>query len=354
MHCQLVTLSLIVCFSACATEKPAPPAPTSQSGVDTHVHLGAIATMQTAEDIGAAADALIGLMDGRGVKKSLVVIVPSTGAANIDDLGPRRAAVSARSSRLGLMAGGDTFEPYLQGTAPDKVTPALEQEFDKKARELIAQGAVGFGEMISLHLCLGSTHSYQHVPADHPLFLRLADIAAELKVPIDLHMEAVSQATPMPDNLKAVCSKNPDSLPASLPALSALLAHNRAARIVWQHIGWDNTGGMTPAVVRQMLADNGNLYIALRVEQRPQQVGSKEPMKNRILDSSGRIVADFKQLIVDYPDRVMIGSDEFVSPSGSPTTGIASFQLSWSIVDQLPADLAAKVMGTNAQLVYGL
>ena len=64
-----------------------------------------------------------------------------------------------------------------------------------RAEELLRQGVVGFGELSIEHLSLPQSpvKDYEYAPADSPLMLLLADIAAQHNVPIDLHMEALPQ-----------------------------------------------------------------------------------------------------------------------------------------------------------------
>jgi len=300
-----------------------------------------------------AADALVAMMDARGLKIALVVTVPSHRLSPEQDYRLIRDAVSRHPGRLRQMAGGATLKAMLQEIPADRVTVADRAEFRKRAERLIDAGAAGFGEMISLHLCMTEKHNYQFAPADHPLFRELADIAAKRDVAIDLHMESVLARRPMLNNLRGACSKNPDWLEASVPALQRLLAHNRSARIVWQHIGWDNTGGMNPGLLDRLLRDHPNLYLALRVEKRINQVGGGGPMPNRVVDGAGRITSEWLSLIEAHPERFVLGADEFVGPFGSPSMA-ASFQGTWALVDQLPAALAAKIGGANARRIYNL
>jgi hypothetical protein len=309
-----------------------------------------------ADDCKQGAENLFSMMDQHGVARSLVVVVPTHYRRNGEaDYRAAQSVVKAYPDRLLLMAGGATLGPMIYETEPAAVTPELRAKFEERAERLIAEGATGFGEMLALHLCLSQTHSYYGTPPDHPLFLLLADIAARHHVPIDLHTEAVPQDMPMPANLTQACDLNPSVLPATIPALEGLLAHNRQAKIVWQHIGWDNTGHMTIDLLRRLLEAHSNLYLALKIEVRAFQVGnSRAPMPNRPVDEKGQILPEWLELIGDYPDRFMVGADEFVSVPGRSTPGAPSFSQTWSLLDQLPPDLAEKVGRDNASRVYGL
>jgi predicted TIM-barrel fold metal-dependent hydrolase len=307
-------------------------------------------------DFDAATGNLIALMDQYGLARSLIVVVPTHyGQSGEADYEVIRAMVKLHPDRLHLMAGGATLGPMIYETDAAAITPELQKEFEAKADKLITAGAKGFGEMLALHLCLSETHSFYNTPPDHPLYLLLADIAARHGVPIDLHMEAVPEDVPMPANLTQACDKNPATLPATIPAFERLLSHNRDTKIVWQHIGWDNTGYMTIDLVRRLLDDHPNLYIALKIEVRGHQVGpAREPMPNRIVDEKWQVRPEWLEFISEYPDRIMIGADEFVGVSGRAVHGAPSFSQTWDIIDQLPSDLAGQVGRDNAARVYNL
>lgn len=306
------------------------------------------------QNLASAAANLVAKMNELGVAKALVVVVPSPGLPGEDDYRDMRRAVQGHPDRLFLMAGGATLGPMIQQTDPDRVTERVRARFRARAEEILEEGAKGFGEMISYHLCMSDTHSFQQAAADHPLFLLLADIAAANDVPIDLHMEAVETEHDTPQNLRGACSANPRRIVATVPGLEKLLSHNRKARIVWQHIGWDNVGQMRPPLLRRMLERHPNLFLALRVEDRRRQVGGGGPMPNRIVDRTGRIRPEWRSLIEDFSDRVMIGADEFFGPNEGVRHPAASFVGTWAILDQLPHGLSTKIGHDNPARVYRL
>lgn len=335
--------------------------------VDVHVHLRA-ATQggmlgrgprsepqaprgSPAENLEQAAGLMLKRMDKLGVRQALVVLVPGQAPLEQEYESARRV-VAKHSDRLRLMAGGAQLSPYLQGKAPGDVTDQDRRRFRALAKKILDDGAAGFGEMISYHLSMADHHSFQYAPADHPLFLELADIAAERDVPVDLHMEAVEKNRPMPDNLRRASKKNPERLEPTVPALERLLAHNRKARVVWQHIGWDNTGEMTPELVGRLLGTHENLFVALRVESRTQQVGGG-PMPNRLVDAGGKLVPAWKDLIEKYAGRIVVGSDEFFFPVEAERPN-QSFAQTWALLDGLSPELARKIGCENPKKVYRL
>ncbi|MBI4178471.1 amidohydrolase family protein [bacterium] len=295
-------------------------------------------------------------MDEYDVAKSLIVVVP--GHAGGDGDAELQSAVDASKrhpGRLYFMGGGSHLNPVLQGTDANEVTSRIRNEFRKKAEEIMRMGATGFGEMLGLHICMSERHSYQFAAPDHPLYLLLADLAAKYDVPIDLHTEAVPENIPTPENLRRACSANPGTLPATIPALERLLSHNQTARIVWQHIGWDNTGYMTVGLLRNLLNLHPNLFLALRAEERLNQVGDGGPMPNRIVDEDWRLKPEWLDFFREFPDRFMIGGDEFIAGKSARAPKFPqSFEETWSLMDQLPDDLAQKIGRDNAARVYRL
>lgn len=298
-----------------------------------------------------AARNLVQQMDGQGVAVALILPPPQTQANADSSLLDELIEISMLyPGRFRVAGGGDVLNPMIHQIAVGKVTEQDKTAFRKSAETLVKKGIVAFGEMTALHLSFFPQHPFEMTPADHPLFLLLADVSAQYKIPIDLHMEAVSADMPLPAGFG---EPNAKVLKENIAGLEHLLAHQPAANIVWQHIGWDNTGHMTPALMRKLLSAHPNLFLALRVEERMQTKGGT-PMPHRILDAGGKIAADWLDLMKSFPDRFMIGSDEFFPPPGSPRRWPQSFDETWKILGQLPADLARQIGRDNAQRIYHL
>ena len=306
-----------------------------------------------ADNLAKAADNLVSRMDRQGLSQALVVVVPSSKGTKENAYRTLRDAVRRHPDRLRLMAGGAVLGAMLLDTAPGAVTDDLKRRFRAAAEKALDEGAAGFGEMISYHLCMTQRHSFKKAMPNHPLYLLLADIAAERDVPIDIHMEAVETPAPVSARLLRACDKNPAELEPTIPAFEELLRHNRKARIVWQHIGWDNTGQMQLALLRRLLKAHPNLSLALRVPERVLDQGGR-PIPNRIVDGNMRVTPEWKRFADEFQDRLVIGADEFIGPSTEPSKLAASFATTWSIVDQFPEAVARKIGGDNARRIYRL
>lgn len=273
--------------------------------------------------------------------------------------------------RFAFLLGGETLQPMImQVVRGAKTLNEVLPDFVDKAKHILRYGATGFGEMAAEHFSLHTGHSYESVPPDHPLFLLLADIAGAYHLPIDLHMEAIAEDITHNINLCTGQQRpppNPASLRENIPAFERLLRHNRNARIVWAHAGWDNTGHRTPALTRRLLEDHSNLYIQLRPLPRPGPGACVLP--NRLTDAEGRIRPGWLDLIRDFPDRFIIGLDSFYS---SPIPGLSEEEEEeWrrqqlerllragtgfvkQLYERLPDGLARKVAFHNAVRIYWL
>jgi hypothetical protein len=252
-----------------------------------------------------------------------------------------------RPDRLFFGAGGTELNCLIQKT-PDTgiVTEEQRRAFMAKVESLLAPGGVAaFGEIAALHLSWAANHPFEETRANTPLFQLLADEAAKRGLAIDLHMDAVSEDEDTPSFFAQASPNNPARLSANVPALEALLAYNRNARIVWAHVGRDTTGQMTPDLVRRLVEAHSNLYCQIAPEYRP----LKSP--TAIVDGSGTIRPAWLQVIEAHPDRFVLGTDTFYKGTAEDQKVLRMVQ---HFLGQLPADLALRIGCTNPVAVYGL
>jgi predicted TIM-barrel fold metal-dependent hydrolase len=246
------------------------------------------------------------------------------------------------AGRIYLLGGGGTLNPMIMEAARTGDAGAeIQKKFKERAEAVLAAGAVGFGEMAAEHF--PSSTPYEYAPPDHPLFLLLADIAAQHDVPISIHMEAVLRDMDLPAPLKS--PPNPPRLHANIAAFERLLSHNPRAKIVWAHLGWDNTGYRTPELMRKLLDAHPNLYMEIKVD--PVDTGKSAPMAN---GASGTIKPDWLKLLGDFPDRFVIGTDQHYPESSGPQR----WQAAVLLFNQLPAEVRRKIGTENAIRIYHL
>jgi len=288
-------------------------------------------------------------MDGAGVKLNFLLPMPQAVNQKLrltyEDLLP---VVKEYPDRFAALGGGGSLNVMIQQAVKEgQVTTTMQKEFDKRALELVRMGAVGFGEMTAEHFSMDSKHPYETAPPDHPLFLRLADIGAEHDLPIDLHMEAIPEEMELPPRFQS--PPNPRMLKPNIGALGRLLAYNRKAKIVWVHLGWDNTDKRTIHLTRQLLKENPNLYMSIRIASGMKKRKVVKPTFP--LDNNGLLKQEWLSLFEEFPDRFLIGSDEIIKPTNNhPSAG--SMYSTVSLLDQLPAKLRSQIGYENAYRIY--
>lgn len=237
--------------------------------------------------------------------------------------------------------GGNYLNQMLAGTPADAVTESIRAEFEKRAEAVLQAGAEGFGEIGVTHLSRMQGHPYQNIPGDHPLMLLLADIAARYGKLIDIHMDVFDEDAAPP----APISPNPSVVKKNTDGLERLLAHNRNAKIVLAHFGSDYTGRWSPELARRLLARNFNLHFSIKL--------SPLFSTNQPFTLFGGVKQDWIQLLSDFPDRFVMGTDSFFSPPAAKQSQFDPKPV-YKFLAGLPDGLRTKIAKENAERLYGL
>ncbi|MCP4150557.1 MAG: amidohydrolase family protein, partial [bacterium] len=288
-------------------------------------------------------------MDSFGIAKLIIMPPPFTPEnKNKYECDDYFDVVAKYPDRFAFLGGGGTLNVMIrEALAAGNTSAAIKKKFKKKALELLSKGAIGFGEFAIEHLCLGSKHNHQSAPADHPLYLLLADIAAEKDVPVDIHMEIVPKKIPLPNNLRS--PPNPKSLTPNLAAFERLLAHNRNAKIIWSHVGWDNTGFRTAEKTALLLKKHPNLYMSVKISPKD-SVAENCPIQKGI-----GLKNQWLNVLRAYPDRFLMGADHFFIPPGMRgRIGPPSIAPTNRFFTLLPDDLKQKIGIDNAKRLFKL
>jgi hypothetical protein len=321
--------------------------------IDTHVHTTG-GGKRTGNEYRETVKQAVSAIGDAGFAKAILMPTPQRDARKQGYMTLEGFVREAKKhgDKFAFLGGGGSLNPMINKIARDgKVSESLRRRFEKRAEEIIAMGAVGFGEMTALHFSVTENHPFESVPADHPLFLLLADIAARHDVPIDLHIEPVAEDMATPDYLRG--RDNPKTLKRNIDGFERLLAHNRKTKIVWAHAGTALLPHRTPELTRELMARHPNLYLQLGVL----------PGKVRELGILGRngVKKEWLPILRDYADRIVIGGDQFFSPPGNrgpaakfakaATTIRKRFQ---KLLSSLPPKLARKIGYENAVKIYRL
>lgn len=316
--------------------------------VDTHSHLDHAGNLG---NLGAALDAALADMDRLGVRLSILLPPPQVAELRVVyECDALLFAARRHPGRIVLAGGGGTLNPMIQSTPPEAVTEDAMRRFRALAEQALACGAKGFGEIAAHHIShgrMGAQHPYEWVPPDHPLLLLLADIAAQKKLPIDLHLDLVPADMPKPDR-SSFNPSNPAVFKENLAAFERFLAHNRKANIIWAHAGTDPLLTRTPQIQRELLGRHPNLHMSLRP-------GPGGPHPVFALDPQGTLKPAWLALLRDFPDRFVLGSDQFHPPyAAARRTPAEGYDNLRRLIGQLPAELARAIAHENAERLYGL
>lgn len=324
-----------------------PLAALSTEMIDTHMHFQLAPTRDPEGSLRSALE----IMDRHGIGRSILMPPPivSARAKTYYDIDDMTFVVSRYPGRFALL-GGARLNMMIHETPVAAVDEAVKKSFRSLAEAVVSAGAVGFGEIAIHHVsipAMGAQHAYESVPADHPLLLQLADMAAEMDMPIDLHFDLVPEDMPLPDSLRAN-SLNPSVLAANAEAFKRFLMHNPKAKIIWSHVGFEPLLNRQPKRVAAMLDAFPNLYMSFRLNRR-------SPSPAAAIDPGGQLKPQWLELIQRYPDRFMLGSDAFYDRDGisrgSSEEGLANLRI---LVESLPEPVRTAVASANAVRLYRL
>jgi predicted TIM-barrel fold metal-dependent hydrolase len=307
--------------------------------VDTHVHFGA----KDLENADRAIEATLRAMEVENAAKLIVMPGPFlTDEPGRFDHEAFVAAVKKHPDRLAFQSGGGSLNPMImESVRTGDAGLEIQRKFKERAEQIVRDGAVGFGETTAEHLSFLPGQPYEYAPPDHPLFLLLADIAAEHDMPIDFHSEVVPRAMRLPADLKS--PPNPSELHENVSALERLLEHNPRAKILWAHAGSDNTGYRTPDLCGRLLRAHPNLYMEIKID--PLSLGQNPPIAN------GKIKPNWLKLFQDFPDRFVIGTDQHYGLE-QPMQGPQRWKMAVTLINELPDDLRRKIGVENALHIF--
>ncbi len=274
-----------------------------QTLVDAHVHF-----KWTQEEVTSPEQA-IEILQNAGVEMAVVIGTPADMALELKRLAPERIVT--------------LFGPYAPRGANWQSwqfsRPLIEQ-----ARLGLASGDYqGIGE---LHLIGGFARRWD----SSPVLQGFLDLAREFDVPLLLHVE-FANARPMLD----LCRAN--------PAVKLVLAHAGAP--------------MKTDQVEQVLKACPRVWMELAARDAWRYVRSS------IVDDAGRLLPEWEALVLRYPERFLIGSDNVwpvdrIDSWDEPDTGwqrlgeFLDFHRRWRA--HLPVEVRNKVGRENAKAAYGI
>lgn len=107
-------------------------------------------------------------------------------------------------------------------------------------------------------------------------------------------------------------------------------------KIIWAHAGLSTPASGVHALMAEF----------------PDLLADTSLRENDILGRGGRIDPEWKRIIVDYQDRLMVGSDTWVNSQWDRYDAIMTDNRAW--LSKLPRDVAEKIAYRNAERVFGV
>lgn len=215
------------------------------------------------------------------------------------------------------------FFPFVCGVNPND---RFAVDHIKRVVERYPNTVAGIGELMSRHDDLTALTYGEPPHLDHPAFLEIFDYAAEQGFPVLVH-----------HNITA--SNTTDIL--YLNELETALAHNRACRIIWAHIGISRRVEVPhlAAIADALLAQNDNLWIDISwivynyyfLEENPDGF------------DDGDTLDDWAALMEKWPDRFMIGTDKV----GHWDTYPDEVMKYYALLDKLSPETSQKICRDN-------
>jgi len=163
-------------------------------------------------------------------------------------------------------------------------------------------------------LGLGEFHLYDSANANGPIARKLMVLAEERQLAVLAHVDDVAI----------------DLLMASTPSKGA------KARLIWAHTG---IGGAPAARVDQLFA------------RYPLLMGELSYRPGLTCDG-GKLCPEWRQLLLKYPDRFLIGSDTWVNQRWQYYDQLMQGYRAW--LGDLPADVARRIAWDNGARLFGV
>jgi predicted TIM-barrel fold metal-dependent hydrolase len=159
------------------------------------------------------------------------------------------------------------------------------------------------------HEGIGEFHVHNLDTSDEPLFRRIIAMAKERDLLLHVHSGA--------EPIRWLYSLDPD------------------VKMIWAHAGL----GEPPSAVYELMKEFPSLYADTSLRER------------QILGFHDEIYPEWLKIIVDFQDRLMIGSDTWVNSQWDRYADIMTINRRW--LSKLPRSVAEKIAYKNAEALFG-
>jgi predicted TIM-barrel fold metal-dependent hydrolase len=226
-----------------------------------------------------------------------LVVLPTPNASHM----PRGTTILSQMEELRkssqgkviLMCGSDYLVNWMQRAAQGYYAT---EEIDRLTRDVKSGACAGIGEIGFRHYAKTSWQLVIDLPAGYPPLLAIAETAARLNVPLDLHAEPV---TPGGDRRDAEV----------FGTIAAMFARNPTLKLVNSHTGMTNVRN-----ARALLKAFPTLMMNVNFAKHASEVDWTN--LEGVTDKDRLIYADWAALFEEMPDRFMLGTDFFFGRVG--------------------------------------
>jgi hypothetical protein len=229
------------------------------------------------------------------------VVPPREAVALLRQAGVKRALVSSSD---------DEGTQKLVAEAPDIVIPELRpyRRRSDVATWVRDEGIVRYVEERLAkyrYVAIGEFHLFG-ADADLPVPRRIVQLAKQHGLMLHAHSDA--------EAVERLFQQDPD------------------ARVLWAHAGFE-----AAERVREMLRKHSNLWadLAFRTDHAP----------------GGKLAAEWREALLEFPDRFMLGTDTFVPERWHYVTEHAAWARGW--LADLPREVAERIAWRNGEAVLG-
>lgn len=224
---------------------------------------------------------------------------PKEAIALLKQAGVVRALVSSSS---------DEGTQRLYAEAPDLIVPELRpyRRNGETSSWLLDESLTGYlDERLKRYqyVAIGEFHVHD-ADADLPVVRRVVQLAKQHGLMLHAHSDA--------DAVERLFRQDPES------------------RIIWAHAGYE-----PPPRVREMLARYPTLWTEL---------SSRDDVA-----PNGRLAAEWRALLLEFPDRFMVGTDTFIPDRWNSIGSHAEAVRTW--LAELPQDIAERIAYKNGETV---
>jgi len=159
------------------------------------------------------------------------------------------------------------------------------------------------------HEGIGEFHIRSEAMWNEPLMRKVIEMAKERDIPLHIHSDA--------EPIRWVYGLDPD------------------VKVIWAHLGL----GEPASEVYKLMAEYPTLYADTSLRER------------EILGSGEDLDPEWKKVVIDFQDRLMVGSDTWVNSQWDRYDDIIDINRRW--LSKLPRDVAEKIAYKNAEAYFG-